>query len=311
MPVSPRLRVLLVAAIGVACRPGTPPAPLSGVAADVAYLASAALGGRATGSPGADSAASYIARRYEELRLPGAFAAPCDAAGRCSGTRYFQLFAVDGLTARNVAAVVPGSDSARRHEYLVAGAHYDHLGRSSFRALDREAGEVLRPGADDNASGAAAVLELARRFAARPARRSVLLVHFDAEEAGLVGSRVFVDRPPVALRSIMLMVNLDMVGRLGTGGLTVDATDVGASIRAAVDTAAAAAGLRPFYSSAIATRSDHASFRRAGVPSLALFTGFHVDYHRATDIARRVDVRGIERVVDVAEAVLRAVDGGR
>jgi Zn-dependent M28 family amino/carboxypeptidase len=112
---------------------------------------------------------------------------------------------------------------------------------------------------------------------------------------------------------VLLMLNLDMVGRLRTGGLTFDVSAAGAARRALrplLDSAAAAAGLRPRYSSAIAERSDHASFGRAGIPAVALFTGFHADYHRATDVASRVDARGIERVVDVVEAVVRAPGGG-
>src|SRR6185295_12659421 len=97
-----------------------------------------------------------------------------------------------------------------RTQFIVLGAHYDHLGRSPTWALDYERGFVIRPGADDNASGTAGVLELARRFHDRPARRSILIVNFDAEEIGLVGSRVFLSIPPVPQQAMTFMLNLDM-----------------------------------------------------------------------------------------------------
>ncbi len=299
-------RLALLAVAALACRAPSPTAapPPSGIAADVAYLASRELGGRGTGTPGADSAALYVARRYAQLALDEAFPAACDAPA-CAAS-YFQPFVVEGRAARNVAAIVLGADSALRGEYVVVGAHYDHLGRSTWGARDPDAGMAVRPGADDNASGTAAVLELARRLSARPPRRSVLLVHFDAEEIGLVGSRLFVERPPVARQALVFMLNLDMVGRLRGRPLTVDAPAAPAYVRTLVDRAAAGAGLRVVYSSEISGRSDHESFRQEGVPAVALFTGFHADYHTANDVAARLDFPGLARVVDVAEAITRA-----
>ena len=298
--------ILVFVTVGTACQPSHAPTPLpSGVAADVAYLSSPALDGRATGTAGSDSAAVYIARQYERLGLPGAFQAACELARECR-TSYFQFFKVDGLVAQNIAVMIPGADSSLRDQYVVAGAHYDHLGHSSFGSRDPEAGSAIRPGADDNASGSAALLELARRLAAHPPRRPVLLVHFDAEELGLAGSGVFVDHPPVPQRSIVLMVNFDMVGRMRARRLIVDVFPTNASLRALVDSAAHAVRLRLNFSSITAGRTDNASFRRVGIQTVSLFTGYHDDYHRATDVAARVYVPGIELVVDVAEAVVRA-----
>ena len=315
--------ILWLAALTLACRPTppigvTPPAstPSPELAADVAFLASPALAGRGTGTPGIDSAASYIGRRYERLGLAGVFARTCPSGTTCAPSP-FQLFEVDGSIGRNIAVVVAGTDSAQRWQYVVVGAHYDHLGRSVFGALDQELGSVVRPGADDNASGTAAVLALARRLAARPPRRSVLLVHFDAEEIGLVGSRVFLQHPPVPRGAMVLMLNLDMVGRLQRARLTVDAPASPTRVRAMVDRAAADAGLRVTYSSILTGRSDHASFGRAGIPAVALFTGFHGDYHKATDVTARLDLTGLSRIVDIAETIVRSaadhdgrVDGG-
>ena len=316
-----RVRPLVawLAALIVACSPSsrvvpspTAVAPSPEIAADVAFLASPALAGRATGTPGLDSAAAYIGRAYEGLRLTGAFARSCPAGPPCAPSP-FQLFEVGGTIGRNIAVVVAGTDSALRGQYVVVGAHYDHLGRSVRDALDEDMGPVVRPGADDNASGAAAVLALARRLAARPPRRSVLLVHFDAEELGLVGSRVFVKNPPVARQAMVFMLNLDMIGRLRGGQLTVDAPETPAYVRTLVNRAAANAGLRVAYSTMLTGRSDHASFGAARIPAVALFTGFHDDYHKATDVAARLDLVGLSRVVDLAEAIVRtAADrGGR
>src|SRR5439155_20853428 len=118
------------------------------------------------------------------------------------------------MQTQNIAALLPGRDVAMRGQVIVLGAHIDHLGRSTDGALDPEARDAIRNGADDNASGTAAVLELARLFAAHPARRSILFVNFSSEELGLLGSQYFVEHSPVALDSIVAMINFDMVGRM-------------------------------------------------------------------------------------------------
>jgi Zn-dependent M28 family amino/carboxypeptidase len=127
------------------------------------------------------------------------------------------------------------------------------------------------------------------------------LAHFDAEELGMVGSGIFVDHSPVPLDSIALMINLDMVGRMEDGGLFVEVTSPAEPLEASIDSIAGSVGLslRP---RSIAGRSDHSSFSRQEVPAIALFTGFHGDYHEATDTPDKLDVPGILRVVDLAEA---------
>jgi len=199
---------------------------------------------------------------------------------------------------------VRGSDPTLGDEYVVVGAHSDHIGTSVAMANDVDRGEAVRPGADDNASGTAAVLELARRLAERPPRRSVLLVNFDAEEIGLVGSNEFLAHPPIDPGRIVLMVNLDMVGRLRDDRLYVEVHGPRA-LAAFVDSAARASDLRPSPTRETSGRSDHAPFIDLRIPAVALFTGFHDDYHRATDIAARINVGGIRRVVDVAERIVR------
>jgi len=301
--------VLIVGVLGVAtCRPlaGQQVHPPSGLAADLAYLASPELEGRAVGSAGGEAAALFVAQRYVELGVPAAFPFVCEPLSPC-GAQYFQLFEVDGLGAKNVLAVIPGADPALRARYIVLGAHYDHLGRSVVGARDPERQVRIRPGADDNASGTAALLELGRRLALNPAPSSVLLVHFDAEERGLVGSQIFVEDPSVPLDSVVLMINLDMIGRLRDQPLRVEVTSAAERLQPVVDSLAVPLGISLRYSQLTAGRSDHSSFSERGVPAIAFFTGFHGDYHRTTDTPDKLDVSGIGRIVDLVEAVVRAV----
>src|SRR5215207_1135415 len=160
---------------------------------DIVHLASEPLAGRLTGTPGNDSAAAYIARRYAALGLQP-----------LSGN-YLQRFTArppahngpsPSLPTQNVFALVPGRDAALRGQYVVVGAHFDHLGASTAGALDPDARGVTRRGADDNASGTAAVMELARLFASAPARRSIIFANFSGEEQGLLGSSYFVEHSP-------------------------------------------------------------------------------------------------------------------
>ena len=295
-------------AASVACASGAPPVapPLkpAGIAADIAYLASRALAGRGAGTPGNDSAAVFLARRHQALGLPGAFQAWCPT-GVC-GVSYFQYFLGDEVGGHNVGSFIRGADPDLYREFVVVGAHYDHLGTSSRFAGDPDLVSSVRPGADDNASGTAAVLELARRLAANPPPRSVLLVHFDAEEWGLIGSRAFVQRPPVPASSLVFMLNLDMVGRLHGRDLLIDGTAADPQTRALADSVASAMGMRSVRSNVSAGRSDHAMFAVINVPAVSLTSGFHRDYHRVTDVAERIDIPGLTRIVDVAEAIVRA-----
>lgn len=280
-----------------------------GIREDVTYIGSFAQEGRMTGSAGGNRVANRIVQRYMSLGLRGAFATNCSSIQfECPG-EYFQRFKRQGdQEAKNIAAIIPGIDSTVRNEYVIIGAHYDHIGRSVGLSLDPDKGAEIRPGADDNASGTAAVLEVARRLSARPARRSVIVVHFDAEEVGLLGSKFFVFRSPVPLRNAKLMVNLDMVGRLRQNGLEIDRSTLiyeDPELIAVADSVAKAGKFPLKFTKQIEERSDHAPFRRGDVSALALFTGFHNDYHRTTDVVAKLDISGIGRVADVAEALVR------
>lgn len=295
------------------------------VRADIDYLASDALEGRGTGAPGNDSAAAYLAREYARLgltKLERATSCPemrsgvreC-VVGRASYLQYFSArsaaAAHAGLTAelptQNVIAMQPGTDRALRGEYIVIGAHYDHLGRSSFDAMDPEAKDAIRHGADDNASGTAAVLELARLFHAAPARRPIIFVNFSGEELGDLGSEYFVEHSPVALDSVDAMLNFDMVGRLRDEKLIVYGVATAAELRGIVDSANTAPALSITPIGDGFGPSDHASFYAKNVPVLQFFTDMHEDYHKATDVASKINIPGEARVIDYAERVARAI----
>jgi Zn-dependent M28 family amino/carboxypeptidase len=209
--------------------------------------------------------------------------------------------------ASNVAAVVPGMDAAAAA--LVIGAHYDHLGMGGAGSLDAKPDGRLHPGADDNASGVAALVELARRLAPRRGelRRSVVFAAFAGEEEGTLGSSFFVKTPPAAVRAIAAMLNLDMVGRLRGGALEVHGTGTSAAFPALVEGANRTAGLRLVLDPKGAGPSDHNAFFLAGHPVLAFTTGVHDDYHRPTDTAERVDGPGLLRIVDFVESLARAL----
>ena len=182
------------------------------------------------------------------------------------------------------------------------GAHLDHLGRSSFGALDPDRPNEIRNGADDNASGVATILEIARRLRAHPPKRSVAIVAFSGEELGLLGSQYFVDHPPFALDSVQAMLNFDMVGRLRDDKLMVFGVASATELPAIVD----AANVEPkFKLSAIGDGtgpSDHASFYLKNLPVLHFFTDVHDDYHRASDDADKINVEGMARIVTLRGA---------
>jgi hypothetical protein len=268
------------------------------IAADVAVLADDAMEGRGAGTAGNDSAAAFIARRFASLGLR-----PIDGSGFLLP---FTAHAVAlghgsepaGIDGHNVAAIVPGTDASQRGRWVVVGAHFDHLGRSPRSSLDPQAQDAIRNGADDNASGTAVVLELARRLKRFPTKRPVALVLFDAEELGLLGSRDFVERPVLPLDSIEAMVNLDMVGRLRDDKLLVFGTGTATELSALADSANLPAGAGALQLAKVPDGlgpSDHASFARKGVPVLHLFTDVHEDYHRATDDVAKLDAAGAVR----------------
>jgi aminopeptidase YwaD len=204
--------------------------------------------------------------------------------------------------AENVVAVLPGSDASLREENIVIGAHYDHLGFGHFGARDTKAAGTIHFGADDNASGTAVLLELARRFAQLPVKpaRSVVFVAFSAEELGLHGSRHFVDQAR-SITATKVMINLDMVGRLRDDRLTVFGTRSGQNFSHIVVSIAGRLGLNVSESDDVG-RSDHLSFYNRKIPVLHFFTGTHKDYHRASDTWDKLNYEGMAKVSELVMA---------
>ena len=276
---------------------------------DIGYLASDALEGRLTGTPGNDSAAAYIARRDQSLGLTAltkGYLQPFDALS----AEEAHMGRTEPRHSENVVALLRGTDPVLRAEYVVIGAHFDHLGRSSTYAQDPEAKDAIRNGADDNASGTAAVMELARILAANPPRRSVIFANFSGEELGLLGSQWFVTHPLVPLDRVVAMINFDMVGRLKNDKLIVYGTSTATELKPLLDSANAALDGGLLHVNGIGDGygpSDQSSFYAKDIPVLHFFTDQHEDYHRATDDVEKINAGGEARVVNLALHVVRDI----
>ena len=245
-------------------------------------LAHDSMRGRMTGSPELEGAAEWMAEVFEDLGLEAPF-----------GGDYLQWYDLQGVRAQNVAGVLEGSDPDLADEYVVFSAHMDHVGVGR----PDESGDSIYNGADDDASGTAAVLELAEAFAAmeEAPRRSMIFLLVSGEERGLWGSRYFAENPPVPIESIVANINADMVGRNWTDRIAAigkDDSDLGATVEAVAE-AHPQLDMEPiddqwpdqnFY-----RRSDHYNFARKGVPILFFFNGTHEDYHRPSDHVDKID----------------------
>lgn len=213
---------------------------------------------------------------------------------------YTQRLSLKRRTVRNVVGILEGSGSAKG-EAVVLGAHYDHVGLGGrFSSTPERTGEIHN-GADDNASGIAALIEIARAAAADRTRfpRSLVFVAFAGEERGLLGSAHYASDPVIPLADTVAMLNLDMIGR-SNGRVEVGGLDTASSLKTDVDAAARLAGIDVRRGGPGAGRSDDSSFVDRRVPALHFFTGFHDDYHRPGDDWNRIDAKGTARVATLA-----------
>jgi hypothetical protein len=262
------------------------------VEASVGHLASDELEGRGSGADGGRRAGDWLAGELAALGL-----APLGDGGS-----YFQGFQVGELGMRNVIASIPGQVLGQA---IVIGAHYDHLGLGhQSGSLSLRGKGRIHNGADDNASGTAAVLEIARAFVASGdlPRRRLIFVWFDAEERGLLGSEHFVKAPPTD-DEIVLMINLDMVGRLKRRALTINGATTGDKLEGWVRAANRDVGLELDLRDTMHSNSDHAPFYRRQIPVLVPFTGLHADYHRPSDDVEGVDADGVARIARLCYGV--------
>lgn len=203
----------------------------------------------------------------------------------------------------NVAAVLPAREGSKTaSEWIVIGAHYDHLGHGGTSASRAPGQKAIHYGADDNASGTAMILYLAKKLASLPARpaRGIAFVGFGAEEIGAIGSKHWVERSPIPVNSIVGMINADMVGRLREGKLVVDGAKTAAQWPDIAKLANDGLGLNLVFGAEGFGASDHASFTAARIPVSFLFTGAHDDYHKPTDTADKINHDGIVKIATLA-----------
>ena len=209
---------------------------------------------------------------------------------------------------KNVAAMLPGA-GPHADEYVIVGAHYDHLGHGGFGSLSPKSREIHH-GADDNGSGTVAVMELAKEYAARARAgqlppRSIIFIAFTAEEEGLIGSAHFVSHPPVPLEKVVGMLNLDMVGRLRDEALFVGGSGTAASLEKIVADADKGSAIKiKDIGKGGRGPSDHMSFAMKKVPVLFFFTGLHADYHRPTDRIEKINFNGMAEIVELSRHVI-------
>jgi len=207
----------------------------------------------------------------------------------------------------NLIGMVEGTDDGLRSQYVVIGAHYDHLGMGGEGSRAKTQDPAIHYGADDNGSGTAGVIELARRFSENPTKRSVVFMAYSAEEKGLLGSKHWVSTPTLPLDQAVAMVNMDMIGRLKNEKLNVHGTGTSDEWQVILDSASSGSDLKISTTADGFGPSDHASFTPKKVPVLHFFTGLHTDYHRPTDTWEKLDYDGEARILDVVEATVRQV----
>jgi hypothetical protein len=200
-------------------------------------------------------------------------------------------------TVNNVLAYLPG----KTDEYVIIGAHYDHLGYGNYDSLAPSQIGQIHPGADDNASGTAGVLELARAFAPMKGKlqRGILFASFAGEELGLLGSAHWVQQPTLPIEKAVAMLNMDMIGRIKDDKVYIGGVGTGSTLKAAVEQAQTKSNFKIEYSPGGYSASDHTSFVTKRIPVLFFFSGLHSDYHKPSDTWDKINPQGAARLVDV------------
>jgi Zn-dependent M28 family amino/carboxypeptidase len=257
----------------------------------VEHLADESLEGREAGRRGGLAAAEYLVAELKRMGLP--------AAG--TDDKHFQTFPPNF---RNVLAKYVGGDAILREEYIVVCAHFDHVGYGYGGASRYRAGYV-HPGADDNASGVAAVLEVAEALGRldAPPKRSILLAFWDAEEKGLLGSKYWTSHPTVPLEKVVAALNADMIGRLREDRLLVFGSRSGAGWRRLLSFQNEQASLRLAFPSRLQPNADNYPFFEHGIPSLMFHTGVHDEYHTPADLPETIEKPGMSRIARLLFAV--------
>ena len=270
---------------------------LTSLKKDIGFLAADERGGRAIGTDGEQQAAEYLAEEFETLGLQ-----PMGTDG------FFQEFTVSkpsnpheeavvgtdgaGITGRNVIAYL----DKKADKTIVIGAHFDHLGMGGQGSLHR-GDSAIHNGADDNASGTAALLALAKIFKYETLKSNIIFVAFSGEENGLWGSNYFVKNPTLDLKTVNYMINMDMVGRLNEEkSLAIYGVGTSPSFSKVLNPINADS-LKLVPSESGVGPSDHTSFYLQDLPVLHFFTGQHADYHKPSDDADKINYEGLVKVV--------------
>ena len=275
----------------------------------VEYLAS--QGGRSPHTLGDTLASEYIVRQLRHLKLK-----PIVKGKKKKG--YFHDFTYgknEKRTTHNIIAVLPGKDKYLKNEYIVVSSHYDHLGMGGPGSGSRRPDTLaVHPGADDNASGDAVVLELAKHFKKVGSPRSIVFAFFGAEEQGLVGSKFFLDwlkhedkkriNLPVDKSGIVANVNLDMVGRMRDNAMSVSGTGTSSGFKEMVEKVAEQTNLHVSCVPDGYGPSDQASFVAVDIPVLFLTTGGHMEYHTPGDVPSTLNFDGMQQTLRITSMCL-------
>jgi aminopeptidase YwaD len=237
-----------------------------------------------------------LEKKLNDTRKPFSFSTKAAVKGKAEIVREL-------ANTRNVVMLLPGEDQKLKDEYIILGAHFDHLGMggpgSGSRALDTIG---IHHGADDNASGVAMMLELAEKFAAIKGshKRSILCIAFTGEEEGLLGSKHFTDEPGINLSKVNAMINIDMVGRLNeTNNLQISGVGTATGLKDLVYAKTDTSVIKLTLSNEGYGPSDHSSFYGKNIPVLFYFTGAHMDYHTPTDTWEKINYKGMVEISDL------------
>lgn len=242
---------------------------------------------------------SSLEKKFLNIRRPSSFAVKANVAARTD-------ILLQKKQTQNVVGIIEGSDPLLKGQYVVIGAHYDHLGTGGKGSSSRMPDTLsVHNGADDNASGVSAILEVAQKFSGKVGKRSIVVAVFGAEEMGLLGSRFFIENPIIPIDSIVAMINVDMVGRMGADRtLQVGGAKTSLESEGIIDKANEAFSLNITKSPEGYGPSDHASFYGKNIPVFFITTGAHIDYHTPNDKIDKINFVGLLETSKFIEAIV-------
>ena len=269
---------------------------------NVRHIVAEGYNGRKAGTADEKAVAEYLYGQLEKMGV--AMLTPLE------GDDFFMVQGADTIHSRNVVGVIEGYDPKLKEEYVVIGAHYDHIGTGKT-VLDGEGKVQIYPGADDNASGVAALLEVAREISLQHFmfRRSVIIAFFGGNELGTAGSWYFLNRSFPQVENIVAMINLDMVGRSGREN-RMEVFVAGANrelVGMTRQLSGRALSLAPVYTPIDYVASDHRNFYEKGIPSVLFTTGMHRDYHTVRDTPDKLGYPQMGRLVEYVYAMAQTI----